>query len=63
MAVEIRKGVRNWRLWLMPGTFCLKIFGEIAERERKTIYENVLSLPEENSILVIKCGMWQAGEI
>lgn len=45
------------------GTFCLKNFGEIAERERKTIYENVLSLPEENSILVIKCGMWQAGEI
>ncbi len=38
-------------------------FGEIAERERETIYENVLSLPEENSILVITCGMWQAGEI
>ena len=28
----------------------MKNFGEIAERERETIYENVLSLPEENSI-------------
>ena len=47
----------------MPGTFCLKNFGEITERERETIYENVLSLPEENSILVIRCEMLQAGEI